>query len=195
MEPVESDATSELIDQGAPQQDGAQEESLEPATGPGRIITFYSYKGGTGRSMALANAAWAMAMAGKRVLVMDWDLEAPGIHRYFHPFLNDPNLTATDGVIEYLMRMARTAAAQPADTDWRTFDDGFFEELADPGSFVQTLDFKDFPGGGCIGLMGAGRQDSSYSERLSLFNFVQFYEKLGGHRLVKRAARIAALQL
>ena len=27
----------------------------------GRILTFYSYKGGTGRSMALANVAWILA--------------------------------------------------------------------------------------------------------------------------------------
>ena len=47
----------------------------------GRIITFYSYKGGTGRSMALANIAWLMASAGRQVLVIDWDLEAPGLHR------------------------------------------------------------------------------------------------------------------
>jgi MinD-like ATPase involved in chromosome partitioning or flagellar assembly len=39
-----------------------------------RIITFYSYKGGTGRSMALANIAWILASAGKRVLAIDWDL-------------------------------------------------------------------------------------------------------------------------
>jgi MinD-like ATPase involved in chromosome partitioning or flagellar assembly len=27
----------------------------------GEIITFYSFKGGTGRSMALANVAWILA--------------------------------------------------------------------------------------------------------------------------------------
>ena len=53
----------------------------------GRIVTFYSYKGGTGRTMALANVAWILASAGKKVLVADWDLEAPGLHRFFHPFL------------------------------------------------------------------------------------------------------------
>ena len=31
---------------------------------PGRIVTFYSYKGGTGRSMALANFAWILAASG-----------------------------------------------------------------------------------------------------------------------------------
>jgi CobQ/CobB/MinD/ParA nucleotide binding domain/Protein of unknown function (DUF4231) len=52
-------------------------------TGPGQIITFYSYKGGTGRTMALANAGVLLARGGHRVLLMDWDLEAPGLHRYF----------------------------------------------------------------------------------------------------------------
>ena len=37
-------------------------------TGEGQIITFYSYKGGTGRTMALANVAWILANSGKRVL-------------------------------------------------------------------------------------------------------------------------------
>jgi len=58
----------------------------------GEIITFYSYKGGTGRSMALANVAWVLASNGRRVLVIDWDLEAPGLHRYFKPFLLDKEL-------------------------------------------------------------------------------------------------------
>jgi WD40 repeat protein len=64
---------------------------------PGQIITFYSYKGGTGRSMALANVATLLANRPEpedkgersqtedrgRVLMVDWDLEAPGLHRYF----------------------------------------------------------------------------------------------------------------
>jgi Mrp family chromosome partitioning ATPase len=173
----------------------AEEEPAESIRrpGPGRIITFYSYKGGTGRSMALANAAWALAMAGRSVLVMDWDLEAPGVHRYFHPFLKDPHLVSTDGLLEYLARMARTAAAQPVDTDWRRVDDSFFEESAHPGSFIQALDFQDFPENATIGFMGAGRQDSSYSERLSLFNFVEFYEKLGGRRYVNALRELLRL--
>jgi cellulose biosynthesis protein BcsQ len=48
----------------------------------GQIITFYSYKGGTGRSMTVANVAAYLART-HRVLVIDWDLEAPGLHYYF----------------------------------------------------------------------------------------------------------------
>ena len=40
---------------------------MTPRAAPGRITTFYSYKGGTGRSMLLANVAWILASAGKRV--------------------------------------------------------------------------------------------------------------------------------
>jgi cellulose biosynthesis protein BcsQ len=50
---------------------------------PGEIITFYSFKGGVGRSMALANVAAIYAQRGKRVLAIDFDFEAPGLHRYF----------------------------------------------------------------------------------------------------------------
>ena len=34
----------------------------------GKIVTFYSYKGGTGRTMALANVAWILASTGLKVL-------------------------------------------------------------------------------------------------------------------------------
>jgi Tfp pilus assembly protein PilF len=43
------------------------------------IFTFYSYKGGVGRSLALVNTAYALAGRGRHVLVVDMDLEAPGI--------------------------------------------------------------------------------------------------------------------
>jgi MinD-like ATPase involved in chromosome partitioning or flagellar assembly len=45
------------------------------------IVTFYSFKGGVGRTTALAACAWQLARAGKRVAIIDLDLEAPGIAR------------------------------------------------------------------------------------------------------------------
>ena len=50
---------------------------------PGSVITFYSYKGGVGRSFALANIATILAQWGSNVLVVDWDIEAPGLNHYF----------------------------------------------------------------------------------------------------------------
>jgi tetratricopeptide (TPR) repeat protein/cellulose biosynthesis protein BcsQ len=43
------------------------------------IYTFYSFKGGVGRSMALINVAYVLAARGRAVLVLDMDLEAPGL--------------------------------------------------------------------------------------------------------------------
>src|SRR4051812_16019418 len=66
----------------------------------GHIITFYSFKGGVGRTMALANVAWILSANNYRVLMVDWDLEAPGLHHYFRPFLADPELRERRGLIE-----------------------------------------------------------------------------------------------
>src|SRR6476469_6969186 len=82
---------------------------------PGTIITFYSYKGGTGRSMALANVAWILATNGKRVLAVDWDLEAPGLHRFFTPFLSDKGRTHSEGLIEWVLNFAMEAATPASD--------------------------------------------------------------------------------
>jgi tetratricopeptide (TPR) repeat protein len=47
------------------------------------IVTFFSWKGGVGRTMAVANVAIELARRGASTLMVDWDLEAPGLHRYF----------------------------------------------------------------------------------------------------------------
>src|ERR1700754_2500070 len=91
-------------------------EPMRPVARPGRIVTFYSYKGGTGRSLALSNVAWILAAAGKSVLIMDWDLEAPGLHRYFKPFLIDHELGSSDGLMDLIDNYA-TEAIRPAADD------------------------------------------------------------------------------
>src|SRR3954447_26186694 len=65
----------------------------------GFIYTFYSYKGGVGRSMALANVAALLAKVGRRVLIIDWDLEAPGLEKYFQDTLSIPRAKSS-GVLD-----------------------------------------------------------------------------------------------
>jgi len=57
------------------------------------IFTFYSFKGGVGRSMAAANIAKWFYLQGLRVIMIDWDLEAPGLENFFFP--STPTLTPT----------------------------------------------------------------------------------------------------
>src|SRR5262245_19241238 len=127
----------------------------------GRIITFYSYKGGTSRTMTLANVAWILASNGKRVLAIDWDLEAPGLHHYFAPFLDTTDIVSLDGLIDLFTAYIETSwAAHEAD------DGAWLERAADITRFAVSLDW-DFPKGGTIDFVPAGRQNESYAMKVS----------------------------
>lgn len=147
---------------------------------PGKIITFYSYKGGTGRSMTLANVAWILASNGKRVLAIDWDLEAPGLHRYFAPFLVDKNLTASDGVIDFVIDYT-TEAMTPAQ-EGEVVPRDWYVPYADLPRYAASLEWEgwDFPGDGTLDFVSAGRQGSSYPTRVNTFDWQSFYDRHGG---------------
>ena len=139
----------------------------------GEIITFYSFKGGTGRSMAVANVAWILASNGKRVLVLDWDLESPGLLRYFHPFLVDKALRTSAGVIDLVWDFS-SAAMETAhdDADW-------LAECAEVERYAVSLDW-DFPGDGTVDFVPAGRQNAAYSGRVSEMDWDTLYRRQGG---------------
>src|ERR1700712_2090557 len=113
---------------------------------PPRIITFYSYKGGTGRSMALANVAWILASHGKRVLTIDWDLEAPGLHRYFRPFLDDPELESSPGIAEFFSEFVEGSRRQALEPLPPENGRPWFANYADLLRFAVSLN-HDFPEG------------------------------------------------
>jgi MinD-like ATPase involved in chromosome partitioning or flagellar assembly len=65
-------------------------------------ITFYSYKGGTGRSLSLANAAVYLANLGFKVVAMDFDLEAPGLHYKLSRNVDGTSLSVKKGVVDFI---------------------------------------------------------------------------------------------
>jgi len=160
--------------------------------GAGKVITFYSYKGGTGRSMALANVAWVLAAHGKQVICIDWDLEAPGLHRYFAPFLIDPDLYSTPGVIDFVWSVSR-AAVTPAHDATASSDSpenrqpapqrAKLSELGDISDYIVRLDWG-FPKGGVLDLLPAGQQGATYAERVNAMDWDHFYERLGGGKVI-----------
>jgi len=48
-----------------------------------KIVSIHSFRGGTGKSNLTANLAALAALAGKRVAVVDTDIQSPGIHMPF----------------------------------------------------------------------------------------------------------------
>ena len=162
-------------------------EAPEAAKAPGRIITFYSYKGGTGRSMSLANIAWILATNGLKVLAIDWDLEAPGLHRYFHPFLEDKELTSSTGLIDYFIDFATEAGmphekAEPAEDEPAAKP--WYQRYKDLIGYASALDW-DFEGEGRIDFVPAGKQGPAYAARVTTFDWTGFYSKLGGGVLLE----------
>jgi MinD-like ATPase involved in chromosome partitioning or flagellar assembly/tetratricopeptide (TPR) repeat protein len=141
----------------------------------GHIVTFYSYKGGTGRTMALANTAWILASNGLRVLAIDWDLESPGLHKYFHPFLRDRQLRSPRGVIELVQGYAVEAIEPDAQPD----DESWVADRVRIMNHVTSLDWK-FPHGGTIDFVPAGQQEPAYSAKVGDFDWPNFFERLGG---------------
>ncbi|WP_326723456.1 MULTISPECIES: FxSxx-COOH system tetratricopeptide repeat protein [unclassified Streptomyces] len=130
----------------------------------GRIITFYSYKGGVGRTMALANVAWILASNGYRVLASDWDLETPGgLPRYYQPFLPQGALGFTTGLIDQFADFADAARrrGQP--------DDELYQRHAGVEN-AMSVDWA-FPGSGWLNCLSAGRQDRDYHATLASFRW------------------------
>lgn len=106
------------------------------------ILTFFSHKGGTGRTTALAACALQMARRGHSVLVIDLDLEAPGLGTLF----GDAGLR--EGVVDLLMM------EQPSDLEVRALT-------------VHLTDDSLIGSGAPIRLLHAGQIDADYMEMLA----------------------------
>ncbi|MCY2990109.1 MAG: hypothetical protein NTY19_19880 [Planctomycetota bacterium] len=64
-------------------------------------ITFYSYKGGTGRTLVVANVARYLSRFAQTVVVLDFDLEAPGLHYKLNLGKPGEGLSVERGVVDY----------------------------------------------------------------------------------------------
>ena len=141
--------------------------------------------------MALANIAYLIASNGHRVLLIDWDLEAPGMHRYFFPFLRDRELANTRGLFDLLLEY-RDMVQTPE--EFRPPSARNPLELADPRRFAEplALDFERMYGQpGRLSLLAAGRQDEHYAERVNGFNWYDFYALQDGRKFVQQMCDVA----
>ena len=126
------------------------------------VVTFYSFKGGVGRTLALLNVAYELADSGLKILVVDFDLEAPGIHA--NRWRSQPHNSGLDAI--------GAGSDHP----------GLVEYVSEYLKSMRALDVADFivdatprQCNGTIELLPAGRVDDSYSERLNEIDWNDLY--------------------
>lgn len=140
------------------------------------IYTFYSYKGGVGRTMALANVAELFCQAGQRVLMIDWDLEAPGLEQFFFRGEELENCRAQPGIMELLAEYKKKMT--------------YKQDLSDEDRWPFTLPFEyaqpieKFSGNGKLWLLTSGRRSpehlADYANTVLNFNWQNFYDHWAG---------------
>ncbi|WP_423598828.1 KGGVGR-motif variant AAA ATPase [Roseateles sp. MS654] len=92
----------DLLDRQITGQDWLRPAQERSQTRRAHRFVFFGLKGGVGRSTALCMTAWGLARAGKRVLLIDLDLESPGLSSLVLP----QERMADFGVIDWLVEDA-----------------------------------------------------------------------------------------
>lgn len=121
----------------------------------GLVATFYSYKGGVGRSFLLANVAALLSKWGYRVLCVDWDIEAPGLDQYFRAWMPP---SAQRGLVEFVQEYSRLQKP-----DWRDYVTNV------------RLPASEQP----IALMTAGAEDDTFISRVQGIDWKELYDRQG----------------
>ncbi len=123
------------------------EDTLE-GTKP-KVVTFYSFKGGMGRTTTLASVALQLARKGKNVIMVDTDIEAPGLATLFL----DEELIE-NGVLDYLLEYT---------VDKETDISNYVIDVAEPG-LLREEDGK-------IYVLPAGKVDGNYLQKLARIDY------------------------
>ena len=130
----------------------------------GTVITFYSYKGGVGRTLALANVAALLSQWGYKVLCVDWDLEAPGLHLYFREWTKWGDSAASIEWTEQNNKQGLIELIHAYVNDQKPRWQNYVSSIKLPRAKEP------------LNLMSAGTQDKFYVKRLQSLNWESLYE-------------------
>jgi tetratricopeptide (TPR) repeat protein/MinD-like ATPase involved in chromosome partitioning or flagellar assembly len=122
------------------------------------IVTFYSFKGGVGRTLALMNTAYRLSQQGKSVFVLDFDLEAPGVDVFF------PAKASSPGVLDCIAQYLESGSVPPLK------------------QFVSEIPWNN---AGKAVYMSAGRRGQNYQSLLGKMNWKDFYARHEGFYFIE----------
>lgn len=139
------------------------------------IITFYSYKGGVGRTQLTANlAAYLCYYRDKKILIIDWDMEAPGIDFFFK--YDRQNIKK--GLIELF-----SAYSKIVRNKGKIEEDELPLILDKENSYIHSLVVSKK---GKIDFIPAGNYSANYIEKVNGFDWYNFYEAQNGKYYIER---------
>ena len=148
------------------------------------IAVFYSFKGGVGRSMAVANVGDLLTRSGLKVLMIDFDMEAPGLEQYFP--INQSEARNQLGLLDLLICYKRSVSLAATDGG------PSFKEIH---KFILPV-YKELPAPAKLDLMPAGQREGEklalYAHTLRTFDWQDFISNWGGDRLFKWLRRRVA---
>ena len=120
-------------------------------------VVFYSYKGGVGRTTALIQTAFQLARQGKRVVLVDMDVEAPGLQSLLPP----TDKPVDEGLIDYLWERQTC----------------FFDENHQPQIELTNIIYgvKDSQSRRDLFIVPAGKIGQRYIQRLSILSTTHLF--------------------
>ncbi len=148
------------------------------------IYTFYSYKGGVGRSMALANVVEIFAQSGLKVLMIDWDLEAPGLERFFPTSVED-EITDQPGLMDLLTDYKDIISRAPQSGKQETIESVNLDNYPFPNISPYCIELNKIAKRyNNIFLITAGRRKGNnfqgYANNVLTFDWQDFYQNWEG---------------
>jgi len=133
------------------------------------FVTFYSFKGGVGRTLAVANVAYLLATHDEwpcRVLVWDFDLEAPGLQQVFKCKWRGERVGFVDYVYEYVTKA----------------------QIPDIEQHIHPTDVEG------VDILPAGNLTKAYSQKLEAIDWREVYDRRRGYDLMN-AVRTAIAEV
>lgn len=125
------------------------------------VTTFYSFKGGVGRTMSLVNVGLELVKSGHRVLMVDFDLEAPGIETFD---LQKPKGSSA-GIVDYVSDYKATGVSPNVKNYlYESINEGY---------------------NGRLWIMPSGKHDKNYASKLNKINWDDLYKNDDGYLMME----------